>query len=237
MRTKLLFILVMLGIMTIGCSRKAVPAIPIPTEQNPCDNEIKALVDKIKKAEDEKAAAFAKTDSNKNKGIKDTVCIVDSSDCNYYKLAALEIAGKYNTAVKERDFYKALSQSQAKKIVNNTYINSKNKNSQIGDGNVQQDSKTGTNQSGAGNVNQEVKKGPAQNGNDNEAVIKPKKSATGAGASVDNVKKIGWFWIFVAGYLFCHVLHKIIIPAAMRVIPFANLVKTVGGLFLKLKFW
>ncbi len=102
---------------------------------------------------------------------------------------------------------------------------------------MQQDSKSGTNQSGAGNVNQEVKKGPAQNGNDNEATIKPKKSATGAGSSVDNGKRIGWFWIFVSGYLFCHVIHKIIIPAAMRFIPFANLVKTVGGLLLKLKFW
>lgn len=228
-----LFILVMLGIMTIGCSRKAVPAIPFG--KTPCDSLIQSLIDSIEQVE---PVHITETIYKDGVATIDTLCIVDSSDCNYYKLAALEIAGKYNTAVKERDFYKALSQSQAKKIVNNTYINSKNKNSQIGDGNIQQDSKSGTNQSGTGNVNQEVKKGPAQNGNDNVAAVKPKGSATGAGASTENNKKGSswWAWLLV-GYLGCHVIHKIIIPAAMRFIPFANLVKTVGGLLLKLKFW
>jgi len=232
MKNKLI-ILVVLGIMAAGCSRKAVPAIP--SVSNPCDSLIQSLIDSIENVE----PVFITETVYKDGVAKiDTFCIVDSSNCNYYKLSALDIAGKYNTAVKERDFYKALAQSQAKKIVNNTYINSKNKNSQIGDGNVQQDSKSGTNQSGAGNVNQEVKKGPAQNGNDNVAAVKPKGSATGAGASAENNNKSSswWAWLLV-GYLGCHVIHKIIIPAAMRFIPFANLARNIGKLFLKLKFW
>lgn len=235
MRTKLLFISVMLGILTTGCSRKVAPTISLPTEQNPCDSTIKALIDSIS---DVNLVYITETIYKDGEQIIDTICITDSSNCNYYKITALEIAAKYNSAIKERDFYKAIANSQAKKIINNNYVNSKNKNTQIGDGNTQQDSKSGTNQSGAGNVNQEVKKGPAQNGNDNVAAVKPKGSATGAGASTENNKKGSswWAWLLV-GYLGCHVIHKIIIPAAMRVIPFANLAGNIGKLLLKLKFW
>jgi len=232
MKNKLI-ILVVLGIMAAGCSRKAVPAITLPTEKTPCDEAIQALLDSVSAVDPVVISETVYKD-----GTTDTICVIDSSNCNYYKKYALEMALKYNSAIKERDFYKALAQSQAKKITNNTYINSNNKKSQIGDGNVQQDSKSGTNQSGTGNVNQEVKKGPAQNGNDNVAAVKPKESATGAGASAENNKKGSswWAWLFV-GYLGCHVIHKIIIPAAMQFIPFANLVKTIGGFLIKFKFW
>jgi len=225
--------LVLLGILTIGCSRKVAPTISLPTEQNPCDKAIKAVLDSVQSVD----PVFI-YDVITEAGVTDTVVRIDSTSCQQIKLMALDIVAKYNTAIKERDFYKALAQSQAKKITNNTYINSNNKKSQIGDGNVQQDSKSGTNQSGTGNVNQEVKKGPAQNGNDNVAAVKPKGSATGAGASAENNKKGSswWAWLLV-GYLGCHVIHKIIIPAAMQFIPFANLVKTIGGFLIKFKFW
>lgn len=70
---------------------------------------------------------------------------------------------------------------------------------------------------------------------------KPKKvakkgSAIGDGNTI-TTKKNTWWWIFVAGYLFCHVLHKIVIPLLMRFIPFANVVGKAGSLFTKLKFW
>ena len=225
--------MVLLGILTIGCSRKVAPTISLPTEQNPCDKAIKAVLDSVQSVD----PVFI-YDVITEAGVTDTVVRIDSTSCQQIKLMALDIVAKYNTAIKERDFYKALAQSQSKKITNNTYINSNNKKSQIGDGNVQQDSKSGTNQSGTGNVNQEVKKGPAQNGNDNVAAVKPKGSATGAGASAENNKKGSswWAWLLV-GYLGCHVIHKIIIPAAMQFIPFANMVKTIGGFLIKLKFW
>jgi hypothetical protein len=115
MRTKLLFILVMLGIMTIGCSRKAVPAIP--SGKTPCDSLIQSLIDSI---EDVEPVFITETIYKDGEPIIDTICITDSSNCNYYKITALEIAAKYNSAIKERDFYKAMAQSQAKKIINNT---------------------------------------------------------------------------------------------------------------------
>ena len=111
MRTKLFYILVLLGIMTIGCSRKAVPDISLPTEKTPCDEAIQALLDSVKSVEPVVVSETVYKD-----GIIDTVVRIDSSKCNYYKTAALEMASKYNGAIKERDFYKALSQSQAKKI-------------------------------------------------------------------------------------------------------------------------
>lgn len=178
---------IILLLFAVSCSRKAVPSIP--SVSNPCDDIIQELLDSVQNVEPTYIYDVLP-------GETDTICIIDSSNCNYYKIAALEMAGKYNATIKERDFYKALAQRQAKKIINNTYINSKNKNSQVGDGN--QASKSGTNQSGTGNVNQEAKKGPAQNGNDNEAVFKPNKSATGEGSSVDNSKKGSpWPWILL----------------------------------------
>lgn len=200
MRTKLFYILVLMGILTVGCSPKTVPTITLPTEKTPCDEAIQALLDSVSAVDPVVISETVYKD-----GTTDTICVIDSSNCNYYKITALEIAAKYNSAIKERDFYKSLSQSQAKKIINNTYINSKNKNSQIGDG----------------NINQEKNKGPAVNGNQNVIPVKPKQSAIGDGNKLDNSKKgVGWFWIFVAGYMFCHLLHKIIIPTIMGTNPF-----------------
>lgn len=224
MKNKLI-ILVVLGIMAAGCSRKAVPAIP--SVSNPCDDIIQALLDSVQNVEPTYIYDVLP-------GETDTICIVDSSNCNYYKITALDIAGKYNSAVKERDYYKALAQSQAKKIINNTYINSKNKNSQVGDGN--QESKRGTNQSGTGNVNQEIKKGPAQNGNDNESVIKPKKSATGEGSSVDNSKNGSiWPWILV-GMMSWFIIQNVLWNAAKKYIPGFLPVSVLSKLIGKIKF-
>lgn len=217
MRTKLLFILVMLGIMTIGCSRKAVPAIP--SGKTPCDSLIQSLIDSIEQVE---PVFITETIYKDGEPIIDTICITDSSNCNYYKITALEIAAKYNSAIKERDFYKAMAQSQAKKIINNNYVNSKNKNTQIGDGNVQQ----------------EKNKGQAVNGNQNVIPVKPKQSAIGDGNKLDNSKKgSSWFWIFIAGNLCWLIMQNLLYPMAMRFIPFANLTSNIGKALLKLKFW
>lgn len=235
MRTKLLFISVMLGILTTGCSRKVAPTISLPTEQNPCDSTIKALIDSIS---DVNLVYVTETIYKDGEPIIDTICITDSSNCNYYKITALEIAAKYNSAIKERDFYKAIANSQAKKIINNNYVNSKNKNTQIGDGNTQQKSKSAPNQNGEANVAQEVGKGINQNGEGNDGTFKPKDSQVGDGNDMDRSKKgTSWIWVFIAGNLCWIITQNLLYPMAMRFIPFANLVKTVGGLLLKLKFW
>jgi len=230
MKNKLI-ILVVLGIMAAGCSRKSAPNISLPTEQNPCNDKIQALLDSITEVE----PVFIYETVYEN-GIEknDTIRITDTTNCNYYKVAALDMAKKYNTAIQERDFYKTLAQTQAKKIINNTYINSKNKNSQIGDGN--QESKSGSNQSGTGNVNQEAKKGPAQNGNDNEAVFKPNKSATGEGSSVDNSKKGSiWPWIMI-GMMSWFIIQNILWNAAKKYIPGFFPVSFISKLINKIKF-
>lgn len=217
MRTKLLFILVMLGIMTIGCSRKAVPAIP--SGKTPCDSLIQSLIDSI---EDVEPVFITETIYKDGEPIIDTICITDSSNCNYYKITALEIAAKYNSAIKERDFYKAMANSQAKKIINNNYVNSKNKNTQIGDANVQQIKPKATAVVGDGNV----------------ITVKPKQSAVGDGNDLDNSKKgSNWFWIFVAGNLSWLIIQNLLYPILMRFIPFANLTSNIGKGLLKLKFW
>jgi len=217
MRTKLLFILVMLGIMTIGCSRKAVPAIP--SGKTPCDSLIQSLIDSI---EDVEPVFITETIYKDGEPIIDTICITDSSNCNYYKITALEIAAKYNSAIKERDFYKAMANSQAKKIINNNYVNSKNKNTQIGDANVQQIKPKATAVVGDGNV----------------ITVKPKQSAIGDGNKLDNSKKgVGWFWIFIAGNLCWLIIQNLLYPILMRFIPFANLTSNIGKGLLKLKFW
>ena len=217
MRTKLLFILVMLGIMTIGCSRKAVPAIP--SGKTPCDSLIQSLIDSIS---DVNLVYVTETIYKDGEPIIDTICITDSSNCNYYKITALEIAAKYNSAIKERDFYKAMANSQAKKIINNNYVNSKNKNTQIGDANVQQIKPKATAVVGDGNV----------------ITVKPKQSAIGDGNKLDNSKKgVGWFWIFIAGNLCWLIIQNLLYPILMRFIPFANLTSNIGKALLKLKFW
>ena len=217
MRTKLLFILVMLGIMTIGCSRKAVPAIP--SGKTPCDSLIQSLIDSI---EDVEPVFITETIYKDGEPIIDTICITDSSNCNYYKITALEIAAKYNSAIKERDFYKAMANSQAKKIINNNYVNSKNKNTQIGDANVQQIKPKATAVVGDGNV----------------ITVKPKQSAIGDGNKLKKKKKgVGWFWIFIAGNLCWLIIQNLLYPILMRFIPFANLTSNIGKALLKLKFW
>lgn len=216
MRTKL-FILGLLGILAIGCSRKTAPAIVLPTEQDPCDDRINALIDSIS---DVNLVYVTETIYKDGEPIIDTICITDSSNCNYYKITALEIAAKYNSVIKERDFYKAMANSQAKKIINNNYVNSKNKNTQIGDG----------------NINQEKNKGPAVNGNQNVIPVKPKQSAIGDGNKLDNRKKgVGWFWIFIGGYMFCHLLHKIIIPTIMGTNPYTAGISRIKRAFSALK--
>ena len=217
MRTKLLFILVMLGIMTIGCSRKAVPAIP--SGKTPCDSLIQSLIDSI---EDVEPVFITETIYKDGEPIIDTICITDSSNCNYYKITALEIAAKYNSAIKERDFYKAMANSQAKKIINNNYVNSKNKNTQIGDANVQQIKPKATAVVGDGNV----------------ITVKPKQSAIGDGNKLDNSKKgTSWIWVFIAGNLCWLIIQNLLYPILMRFIPFANLTSNIGKALLKLKFW
>lgn len=227
MRTKL-FILGLLGILAIGCSRKSAPTISLPTEQNPCDKAIKAVLDSVQSVD----PVFI-YDVITEAGVTDTVVRIDSTSCQQIKLMALDIVAKYNTVIKEREFYKALAQSQAKKIINN--INSGNKNSQIGDNNNTQKSKSAPNQNGEANVAQETGKGVNQNGEGNDGTFKPKDSQVGDGNDMDRSKKsVGWFWIFVGGYLFCHVLHKIIIPGLMGANPFTSAIskiKTITGIF------
>ena len=172
-----IFILVMLGTLAIGCSRKSAPTIQIPTLKNPCDSTIQALIDSIS---NETPIAFIETNTT------DTICITDSFNCDYYKLSALQIAGKYNSAIKERDFYKLLAEKNAKKIINNNYTNSNNKNSQIGDNNNNQKSKSAPNQNGKDNVFQETKKGVNQNGEGNDGTFKPKDSQVGDGNTQTN---------------------------------------------------
>lgn len=76
-------------------------------------------------------------------------------------------------------------------------------------------------------------RGKLKQSNDSISKMVAKKGGViGDGNTVDNSKKgVGWFWIFVGGYLFCHVLHKLIIPAAMRFIPFANIATKLKTVF------
>jgi len=205
----------MLGILAIGCSRKVAPTISLPTEQNPCDKAIKAVLDSVQSVD----PVFI-YDVITEAGVTDTVVRIDSTSCQQIKLMALDIVAKYNTAIKEREFYKALAQTQAKKIINN--INSGNKNTQIGDANTQQ-----------------IKpKATAVIGNDNVTTVKPKQSAVGDGNDLDNSKKgTSWIWVFIAGNLCWIITQNLLYPLAMRFIPFANLTSNIGKALLKLKFW
>lgn len=169
---KLIFILSVLLFASCG---KQIQSTQTPSVKNPCDDVIQAILDSIQNVEPTYIY-----DVITEAGVTDTICIVDSVSCNQIKLMALEIAGKYNTIIKERDYYKLLAQSNARKIINNNYINSKNKNTQIGDENVSQDKA----------------KGPATVGDGNVTPVKPKQTQIGDGNKQDN-RKVNNFWLGV----------------------------------------
>lgn len=202
-------------VLLVSCSHKQTPQITIPSTYDKCDSAIQQILDSIKAVKPKVITRTVTVPSIKV--VKDT--IIDSSDCNYYKVQALELLAKLHTANKETEYYKVLAQSRAKKIVNNINVNSKNKDTQIGDA----------------NVSQQKNKGPAVNGEGNVTTVKPKQSAIGDGNKLDNSKKgIGWFWIFIGGYMFCHLLHKIVIPGLMGANPFTSAIskiKTITGIF------
>jgi len=207
-KIKLVYIVALL-LLTIGCSRKAVPTIP--SVKTPCDSLIQSLLDSI---QSEQPVIVSETIYKD--GISDTICIVDSSDCSYYKIQALEIAGQYNQAIKERDYYKALSTSQARKITTNININSNNKRSQIGDD----------------NISQAKVKGPAIVGDGNNTQVKPKAPVIiGDGNTVTEIKFNKWPWILVGA------MGIITIQLAWKVgknyIPGVN----IAGVLSKFKFW
>jgi len=206
------------AILLVSCSHKQTPQITIPTTYDKCDTAIQQILDSIKAVKPKVITRTVTVPSIKV--VKDT--IIDSSDCNYYKVQALELAQRLHTAIKEPDFYKAMANSQAKKIINNNYVNSKNKNTQIGDANTQQ-----------------IKpKATAVIGNDNVTTVKPKQSAVGDGNDLDNSKKgTSWIWVFIAGNLCWIITQNLLYPLAMRFIPFANLTSNIGKALLKLKFW
>jgi len=204
------------AILLVSCSHKQTPQITIPTTYDKCDTAIQQILDSIKAVKPKVITRTVTVPSIKV--VKDT--IIDSSDCNYYKVQALELAQRLHTANKETEYFKALAQSRAKKIINN--INSGNKNTQIGDANTQQ-----------------IKpKATAVIGNDNVTTVKPKQSAVGDGNDLDNSKKgTSWIWIFIAGNLCWIITQNLLYPLAMRFIPFANLTSNIGKGLLKLKFW
>ena len=203
-------------VLLVSCSHKQTPQITIPTTYDKCDTAIQQILDSIKAVKPKVITRTVTVPSIKV--VKDT--IIDSSDCNYYKVQALELLAKLHTANKETEYYKVLAQSRAKKIVNN--INSGNKNTQIGDANVQQ-----------------IKpKATAVIGNDNVTTDKPKQSAVGDGNDLDNSKKgTSWIWVFIAGNLCWIITQNLLYPLAMRFIPFANLTSNIGQGLLKIKFW
>jgi len=179
---KLMFLL-LIGLFAMSCSRKSIPNNPIPTQDNACDSVIQELIDSIKNKKPI-IKYIAKPGSSYFK--RDTIVTVDTSECDVVKQQALDIAKKYNQALKEVEFYKKLSESNAKKIINNNYTNSNNKNSQIGDNNNTQKSKSAPNQNGQGNLAQETDKGVNQNGQGNDGTYKPKDSQVGDGNTQTN---------------------------------------------------
>lgn len=184
--SKLLYLVALL--CAIGCSRKAAPAISLPpTEKNNCcADKIQALLDSVKNATHKADTSGSDFDFNLNDETKTNKTNIDTGDaCSYYKIAALQMSKDLNDAQqkldisqKETEYYKALAQSRAKKIVNN--YNSNNKNTNIGDG----------------NVNQDKVKGPANVGDGNVNPYKPKQSQIGDGNKQDNRTK-DRFWLGV----------------------------------------
>jgi hypothetical protein len=227
----ILFILI--AILLVSCSRKQVPQVTIPTAYDKCDSAIQQILDSVKAV---KPKTIIKTVTVP--GFRPTNKLIsDTLDCNQYKVQVLDLLSKLHTANKETEYYKALAQSKPpRKVVNN--INSGNKNTQIGDANVQQKSKSAPNQNGEANIAQQTDKGVSQNGDDNNGGYKPKQSAVGNGNDLDNSKKgSSWFWIFIAGNLCWLIMQNLLYPILMRFIPFANLTSNIGKALLKLKFW
>ena len=211
----ILFILI--AILLVSCSRKQVPQVTIPTAYDKCDSAIQQILDSVKAV---KPKTIIKTVTVP--GFRPTNKLIsDTLDCNQYKVQLLELASKLHTANKETEYYKALAQSKPpRKVINN--INSGNKNTQIGDANIQQIKPKSTAVVGDGNV----------------TTVKPKQSAVGDGNDLDNSKKgSNWFWIFIAGNLCWLIMQNLLYPILMRFIPFANLTSNIGKGLLKLKFW
>ena len=205
------------AILLVSCSRKQVPQIATPTTYDKCDSAIQQILDSVKAV---KPKTIIKTVTVP--GFRPTNKLIsDTLDCNQYKVQLLELASKLHTANKETEYYKALAQSKPpRKVVNN--INSGNKNTQIGDANIQQIKPKATAVVGDGNV----------------ITVKPKQSAVGDGNDLDNSKKgSNWFWIFIAGNLCWLIIQNLLYPILMRFIPFANLTSNIGKGLLKLKFW
>jgi len=210
-------LLIITAILLVSCSRKQVPQITTPTAYDKCDSAIQQILDSVKAV---KPKTIIKTVTVP--GFRPTNKLIsDTLDCNQYKVQLLELASKLHTANKETEYYKALAQSKPpRKVINN--INSGNKNTQIGDANIQQIKPKSTAVVGDGNV----------------TTVKPKQSAVGDGNDLDNSKKgSNWFWIFVAGNLSWLIIQNLLYPILMRFIPFANLTSNIGKGLLKLKFW
>jgi hypothetical protein len=210
-------LLIITAILLVSCSRKQTPQITTPTAYDKCDSAIQQILDSVKAV---KPKTIIKTVTVP--GFRPTNKLIsDTLDCNQYKVQLLELASKLHTANKETEYYKALAQSKPpRKVINN--INSGNKNTQIGDANVQQIKPKATAVVGDGNV----------------TTVKPKQSAIGDGNDLDNSKKgSNWFWIFVAGNLSWLIIQNLLYPILMRFIPFANLTSNIGKGLLKLKFW
>ena len=205
------------AILLVSCSRKQVPQIATPTTYDKCDSAIQQILDSVKAV---KPKTIIKTVTVP--GFRPTNKLIsDTLDCNQYKVQVLDLLSKLHTANKETEYYKALAQSKPpRKVINN--INSGNKNTQIGDANVQQIKPKATAVVGDGNV----------------ITVKPKQSAIGDGNDLDNSKKgSNWFWIFIAGNLCWLIIQNLLYPILMRFIPFANLTSNIGKGLLKLKFW
>lgn len=195
-------ILVFVLIAISSCSKKSLPQNP--QLSNPCDSLITSLTDSIKKV---KPKVITKILPGKNiiKNVIDTIQISDTSDCTYYQLKALEIAAKYNTAIKEVSYYKSLSESRAKKIVNTVNINSNNDNRKKKSDNI--DNSIDNKKSNVGDGNS----------------FKPKGSATGDGNKIDNSKKLGWFWIFMAGALSWFIIQNVVLRVLKTYFPFLRI--------------
>lgn len=100
-------IFIISAILLVSCSRKQVPQVTIPTKVDKCDSTIQALIDSIQEVEPIVISEIIYKD-----GVADTVRIIDSSNCNYYKSQALQLASKLHTSNKEVEYFKALAQSK-----------------------------------------------------------------------------------------------------------------------------
>ena len=135
------------AILLVSCSRKQVPQIATPTTYDKCDSAIQQILDSVKAV---KPKTIIKTVTVP--GFRPTNKLIsDTLDCNQYKVQVLDLLSKLHTANKETEYYKALAQSKPpRKVINN--INSGNKNTQIGDANIQQIKPKATAVVGDGNV-------------------------------------------------------------------------------------